>query len=162
MLNIGPQELLLILLVALVIVGPKRLPELSRTIGRGLRELRRAQDEVKDAIRLGLNESDSPSRPSSPQPADRATDVDGREPGSTSQEDPGPTPGSDRAGDGSTDSSQVGRILGRGLAELRNAREDIQRTFHVDLSGGPQGPSRDGSVTKPTVTPKPDDPASEG
>ncbi|MGE5459639.1 MAG: twin-arginine translocase TatA/TatE family subunit, partial [Solirubrobacterales bacterium] len=58
MFNIGPQELLVILLVALVIVGPQRLPELSRTIGRGLREFRKAQDEVKKTIRLGLDETE--------------------------------------------------------------------------------------------------------
>ena len=44
--NIGPQELLIILIIALIVVGPQRLPALGRSIGRGLRELRKAQDEV--------------------------------------------------------------------------------------------------------------------
>ena len=44
MLNIGAQELLLILLVALLVVGPRRLPELGRSLGKGIRELRKAQD----------------------------------------------------------------------------------------------------------------------
>jgi Tat protein translocase TatB subunit len=52
MLNIGPPELIVIFLVALIIVGPQRLPELGRTIGRGLRELRKVQDEVRDTVRL--------------------------------------------------------------------------------------------------------------
>jgi len=56
MFNIGPMELLLILLVALVVVGPRRLPEVGRSIGRGLRELRRAQDEVRETLTLELNE----------------------------------------------------------------------------------------------------------
>ena len=38
--NIGPMEIALVLLVALLIFGPKRLPELGRTAGRGIREFR--------------------------------------------------------------------------------------------------------------------------
>lgn len=50
MLNIGPQEVLLILIVALVVVGPQRLPELSRSIGKALRSLRAAQDEMRRTV----------------------------------------------------------------------------------------------------------------
>jgi Tat protein translocase TatB subunit len=60
MLNIGPQELLLILIVALVVVGPQRLPELGRTIGKVLRELRKIQDDVKDTIKFDLNDEPKP------------------------------------------------------------------------------------------------------
>ena len=56
MLNIGPPELLLIIVIALVVVGPQRLPELGRTIGRGLRELRKVQDEVRDMVDTGLDD----------------------------------------------------------------------------------------------------------
>ncbi|HEV8564639.1 MAG TPA: twin-arginine translocase TatA/TatE family subunit [Actinomycetota bacterium] len=52
MLNIGPLELLLIFLIALIVVGPKKLPDLGRTIGRGLREFRKAQDEVRQSLQL--------------------------------------------------------------------------------------------------------------
>jgi Tat protein translocase TatB subunit len=55
MFNIGPPELLVILLIALIVVGPQKLPELSRTIGRGLREFRRVQDEVKDLVQFNLD-----------------------------------------------------------------------------------------------------------
>jgi Tat protein translocase TatB subunit len=60
MFNIGPPELLVILLIALIVVGPNRLPELSRTIGRGLREFRKVQDEVKDMVRFDLDAADPP------------------------------------------------------------------------------------------------------
>lgn len=52
MLNIGPLELLLIFLIALIVVGPQKLPDLGRTIGRGLREFRKAQDEVRQSLQL--------------------------------------------------------------------------------------------------------------
>jgi sec-independent protein translocase protein TatA len=38
--NIGPMELILVLVVALVVMGPRRLPEAGRSLGQGLRELR--------------------------------------------------------------------------------------------------------------------------
>jgi sec-independent protein translocase protein TatB len=66
MLNIGPQELLLILVVALLVVGPQRLPELSRQIGKGLREFRKVQDEVKGIARLDLDDEPAGSTPRAP------------------------------------------------------------------------------------------------
>ena len=65
MLNIGPQELIVILIIALLVVGPQRLPELSRQIGKGLREFRKIQDDVKDMVKLDLDAPDptpSPAR----------------------------------------------------------------------------------------------------
>ena len=56
MLNIGPPELLLIIVIALVVVGPQRLPDLGRTIGRGLREFRKVQDEVRDMVDTGMGD----------------------------------------------------------------------------------------------------------
>jgi len=56
MLNIGPPELILIFVIALVVVGPQRLPELARTIGKGLREFRKMQDEVKDLVNTGMGD----------------------------------------------------------------------------------------------------------
>ena len=56
MLNIGPPELILIFVIALVIVGPQRLPELARTVGKGLREFRKMQDEVKDLVNTGMGD----------------------------------------------------------------------------------------------------------
>jgi Tat protein translocase TatB subunit len=49
--GIGMPELLVILVLALIILGPKKLPELARALGKGMAELRRATDELKDEFR---------------------------------------------------------------------------------------------------------------
>jgi sec-independent protein translocase protein TatA len=53
--NIGPEELILVLVIALIIFGPKRLPEIGRTIGKALGEFRRASSGIRDEIERGLN-----------------------------------------------------------------------------------------------------------
>ena len=55
MLNISAQELLVVLVLALVVVGPQKLPELARSIGKGMREFRKMQSEVKDMVKVDLN-----------------------------------------------------------------------------------------------------------
>ena len=50
MLNLGAGEIVLILVVALLVLGPKRLPELARGIGKFMRELRRQTDEVRSVV----------------------------------------------------------------------------------------------------------------
>jgi TatA/E family protein of Tat protein translocase len=54
MLDIGFQELLLILVIALLVFGPRKLPELGRAIGRAMREFRRAGDEFRSTIESNL------------------------------------------------------------------------------------------------------------
>jgi TatA/E family protein of Tat protein translocase len=49
--QLGPAEVLVILVVALLVFGPKRLPEVGRQVGRGLRELRRLQETVGHELR---------------------------------------------------------------------------------------------------------------
>ncbi len=38
--NIGPMELIVVLVIALIILGPKRLPDVGRSVGRGLKEFK--------------------------------------------------------------------------------------------------------------------------
>ena len=54
MLGIGMQEILIILVVALVIIGPKRLPDLAKTLGKGFAEFKKAADDLQDTVRRDL------------------------------------------------------------------------------------------------------------
>ena len=56
---IGIQEMVLILIIALVFFGPKRLPELGRSIGKTLAEFKRASNEIKHNIEKELEETDT-------------------------------------------------------------------------------------------------------
>ncbi len=59
--RIGLWEILLVLVVALIIFGPNKLPEMGRSIGNGLKEFRKATKELKDSISLDDNETDKSS-----------------------------------------------------------------------------------------------------
>lgn len=124
MFNIGPLELMVILIVALLVVGPRRLPEVGRSVGRGLREFRRAQDEVQRSLRLTLEDDETAAKPaakrSAPAKGGEAADVAG-----VAEEAD--------VGDGQAGTDDIAKAIGRGLAELRKAREELQQSFRVDL-----------------------------
>jgi Tat protein translocase TatB subunit len=61
MFGIGMPELLLILALALIVLGPKKLPELAKALGKGLAEFRRATDEIKDEFKQMEHEIDESS-----------------------------------------------------------------------------------------------------
>lgn len=50
MLDIGMQELIIIFVVALVVFGPRKLPELAKTLGRGVGELKRAMYGIRHTL----------------------------------------------------------------------------------------------------------------
>jgi len=131
MLNIGPQELLLVLVVALLVVGPRRLPELGRSLGKGLREIRKAQSEVRKTIQIELDDETNPAptsgRGSSARLPKGASNDEAAESGAD-----GAVPSAAAAAQAST-VGEVSKTLGRSLAELRKARQEIQRSFRVDL-----------------------------
>lgn len=62
--NIGAPELIIILIIALIVLGPGKLPDVASSLGRSLREFRKAATEVSDAGKL-----DTPPAPASTAPS---------------------------------------------------------------------------------------------
>jgi len=50
MFGIGMPELLLILFVALIVIGPKKLPDMARALGKGMAEFKKATQDIKDSM----------------------------------------------------------------------------------------------------------------
>ena len=64
--NLGPAEILVCLLVALIVFGPKRLPDVARQAGTAMRELRKIQDSVRSELHGVLHDVTPPNSPKSP------------------------------------------------------------------------------------------------
>ena len=67
MFDIGLQEMLVIGVLALLVFGPSKLPELGRMVGRAMREFRRASDEFRSTVETNLHIND-PDPPPGPAP----------------------------------------------------------------------------------------------
>jgi TatA/E family protein of Tat protein translocase len=69
MLDIGFQEFLVLMVLALLVFGPEKLPELGKRLGRAMREFRRASDEFRTTVETNLNITDDlPLPPSATTP----------------------------------------------------------------------------------------------
>ena len=133
MFNVGGGELLVILLVALIVLGPQRLPDAARQVGRVMGDIRRIsggfQQELKDAFDAG----EEPARRTEPVPLAKAvadaddTPVDGAD------GDAGPRLREvDTAGDASSVAPAVADALDEIVAPVRPAPVDPL----ADESGG--------------------------
>jgi TatA/E family protein of Tat protein translocase len=63
----GPLELVIILVIALLILGPGRLPDVGASLGKSIREFRKASSDVQDAVKVDVDTSPIPTAPSAPE-----------------------------------------------------------------------------------------------
>jgi sec-independent protein translocase protein TatA len=85
----GPLELVIILVIALLILGPGKLPEVGSALGKSIREFRKASSDVQDAVKVNVdtsplpnvlsssavpNTTTAPTQPNSPVAAGSTTD----------------------------------------------------------------------------------------
>lgn len=63
--NLGPAELILILAVALIVFGPKKLPEIGKGLGNAMREFNKARNDFMESLNTESEPDHEPSRPSS-------------------------------------------------------------------------------------------------
>ena len=68
--NIGPGELILILIIALVVLGPGKLPDVASSLGKSVREFRKAATDLSDAGKL---DAPVPATPATQPPASDST-----------------------------------------------------------------------------------------
>jgi len=95
--NIGPLELIIVLAIALLIVGPGRLPEMGNAIGRTIREFRKASTDITDTASIDAE----PKTTASAQPNTLSTQA---QPNATTQPD-APTPGPAEPSTGTTEAT---------------------------------------------------------
>ena len=65
--NIGPVELVIILVIALLVIGPGKLPDVGSALGKSIREFRKAASDVQESVKL-----DAPIAPAAPAPTPAA------------------------------------------------------------------------------------------
>lgn len=101
--SLGLPELMFIMLLALLVFGPRKLPEIGRTLGRALGEFRRATSDLKRTLDVEMSVDETVTKPP-PRPTPDPVPVD--RPALA----PLPTPGKDESSSGSEETSAKGDV----------------------------------------------------
>lgn len=72
--SIGMPELIIILVIALIIFGPRKLPELGKSLGRSLNEFKRASTDLQNTLEQEIKLEEQRERPKDPAPAPEPRD----------------------------------------------------------------------------------------
>jgi TatA/E family protein of Tat protein translocase len=68
--NIGAPELIIILVIALLVLGPGKLPEVGASLGKSIREFRKASSDIADSVKVDVDTTPiAPTAPTTPTPA---------------------------------------------------------------------------------------------
>ena len=102
MFGIGMTEMIVIAVIALVVLGPKRLPELARTLGRTLGEFRRSATDLRREFADVMDEAriDPPARPAAPSDPPRSDPPTAPATAPAALAEPGPGPSGPAGGSG--------------------------------------------------------------
>ena len=76
---IGMPELVIIFVIALIIFGPRKLPELGKSLGRSINEFKRASNELKSTLEDEIRVEEQKTATPAPKPAPTPTDTVARE-----------------------------------------------------------------------------------
>jgi TatA/E family protein of Tat protein translocase len=91
MFGIGFQEMLVILVVVLIFFGPKRLPDLAKSLGKGIAEFKKASEEVRKGIDEAVRESENEEPDVDPRPPGNKAGTTSPPPGDATGIDPSPS-----------------------------------------------------------------------
>jgi sec-independent protein translocase protein TatA len=76
----GPWELILLLVIVLIIFGPGKLPDIGNAVGKGIREFRKASNEIEESVRGETKRTDDRAASTSSTTAASTTDNQGPQP----------------------------------------------------------------------------------
>jgi TatA/E family protein of Tat protein translocase len=71
--SLGMPELIVIFVIALVVFGPRKLPELGRSLGRGIAEFKKATNELQNTLEQEINADEQRTRAANATPPDGVT-----------------------------------------------------------------------------------------
>jgi TatA/E family protein of Tat protein translocase len=98
--NIGPGELILILIIALVVLGPGKLPDVAQSLGKSVREFRKAASDITDAGKIDApppsEQATAPAAPLTPPAIDSQAPLAAPEPPAMAALPPVATPASEQ------------------------------------------------------------------
>lgn len=128
MFGIGVEELIVVFVIALFVLGPERLPSLARDVGKAVRELRRASDELtEEFLRADQARPEPPAPPSLPAP------------------DPAPEQSTETPGahaDATTPRDDVTEFDKKAQDDADRARERGELVARTDAAAPPSEPER--------------------
>jgi sec-independent protein translocase protein TatB len=104
--QIGPMEILVVGVIALIVFGPQKLPEIARSIGRAASELRRMAGDVRDEFEAGINLEDREEKHGDEEEQD---EVEGGDP-APKAEDGDPSSNADEAP--TSTAAQTNKVVG--------------------------------------------------
>ena len=157
--GIGTGEIIILLAIALIVIGPKKLPEVARTIGRGLGELRRASYDLQRTLSLEQLDDAPPFH----QVPDRATQERLRNKTAAEPAETGGTPRAplaDAAPPTADDSKETGAAAAANADDAAPSKSEDETVQPGSTEGSE--PPRSPSGEKPAGTGAPEPDAKDG